>query len=118
MKNAPQVFIHRRGGLMFQVKKFISVTLATISIGAMTNFPVQAEEPSLSTSVANQNDPARIDRDGKRICGYELMNDSERGGHRSMLHATKALEDRDAIRADLCKRMQKRADEKGVKLDQ
>jgi hypothetical protein len=110
--------IHCCGGFMFHARKFISVMLTAIALGVVTALPVQAEDPSSSTSVAAQTDPARIDRDGKRICGYELMTDSERGGHRSMLHATKVLEDRDVIRADLCKRMQKRADEKGVKLQE
>jgi hypothetical protein len=82
------------------------------------SLPVYAADPPAATSVATQNDPAMIDRDGKRICGYELMSDSERAGHRSQLHATKAIEDRDAIRVELCKSMAKRAKERGVELKQ
>ena len=80
--------------------------------------PVYAEEPNPTTPVTPQSNPEQFDRDGKHICGFNLMNDSERGGHRSMLHSTKALEDRDAIRKDLCERMKKRAQERGVRLDE
>ena len=98
-----------------QCPKFSLVSLAaTAFVGVGAAISVQAADAPASTSVATQNDPAQIDRDGKHICGYELMSDSERAGHRSMLHATKALEDRDVIRADLCARMKKRAAEKGV----
>jgi hypothetical protein len=107
------------GGFMFsQTRKSVALVLAAATLGVIASFPVHAADPPAATSVATQSDPAQIDRDGKHICGYELMNDSERGGHRSMLHATKSLEDRDAIRADLCKRMQKRAEERGVKLQE
>lgn len=78
---------------------------------------VMAEEPTRS-AVTPQSHPERFDRDGKYICGYNLMSESERGGHRSQLHFTKSLEDRDAIRKDLCERMRKRAQERGVPLDE
>jgi len=94
---------------------------ATAILAVMSTGVAWAEEDNVAVAKATASksvDPATIDRDGKRICGYELMTDSERGGHRSMLHSTKSIADRDAIRDDLCTRMQKRAQEKGVKLEQ
>ena len=92
--------------------------LGAALLAGLIVLPSYAEEPVATPTAAPQNNAAQLDRDGKRICGYELMTDSERAGHRSMLHATKSLEDRDAIRADQCKRMQQRAAEKGVKLQE
>jgi hypothetical protein len=90
---------------------------AALALGLIAA-PTFAEEPVPTSAAISPDNAALYDRDGKRICGYELMTDSERAGHRSMLHATKSLADRDEIRADLCKRMQQRADERGVKLQQ
>jgi hypothetical protein len=90
-----------------------SSTALLLNLGAMG--PVTAEEPTPTTSqAAAQADPREFDRDGKHICGYDLMTDSERSGHRSQLHFTKSMEDRDAIRKDLCDRMRVRAQERGV----
>ena len=68
--------------------------------------------------VTPQSNPEQFDRDGKHICGYSVMTESERGGYRSMMHNTKELADRDTIRAENCKAMRKRAQEKGVPLDE
>jgi hypothetical protein len=75
-----------------------------------------AEEPNANAAknTAAMSEPAPTDRDGKPICGWNLMNDSERGGYKNILHQTKTLEDRDAIRADHCARMKARAKEKGI----
>ena len=97
-------------------RQIISVPIfitAAATLGMASLTAQAADTPTAATS-AQQSDPAEYDRDGKHICGYDLMSDSERAGHRSMLHATKSLEDRDAIRKDLCERMRKRAQEKGV----
>ncbi len=96
----------------------LSRVLGALLVSSLLAVPTFAEEPIPAARAPTQATVAPLDRDGKRICGYELMNDSERGGHRSMLHATKLLEDRDAIRADQCTRMQKRAEERGVKLQE
>ena len=91
----------------------LSVSLA-LSLGSMI---ATAEEPNPKPA-ATQPDPVKIDRDGKKICGFDLMNDSERGGYRNMMHQTKALADRDAIRVDHCARMKERAQQRGVPLDE
>ncbi len=103
--------------MSISISRTVGVVGAVLVSGLLA-MPASAEEPAPSASSSTQPTAAPLDRDGKRICGYELMNDSERGGHRSMLHATKALEDRDAIRADLCARMKKRAEERGVKMQE
>lgn len=90
------------------------VQAAALLIGAGALSPALAEEPNPATTQAAQPDPREFDRDGKHICGYDLMSESERAGHRSQLHFTKSMEDRDAIRKDLCDRMRARAKERGV----
>jgi hypothetical protein len=91
----------------------LSISLAFLFCG----LSAIAEEPGNQPAAA-QTDSVRIDRDGKKICGYDLMNDSERGGYRNIMHQTKALADRDEIRADHCARMRARAKERGVSLDE
>ena len=97
---------------------------STLLVGALASLGLGiafAETPPATQATAQadaQAHPELYDRDGKRICGYELMSDSERAGHKSQLHATKAVEDRDAIRVELCKSMKKRAQERGVKLQE
>jgi len=88
---------------------------AVVMIGVGSIGIATAEEPFPTAAQPNaQPDSREFDRDGKHICGYDLMSDSERSGHRSQLHFTKAIEDRDAIRKDLCERMRARAQERGV----
>ena len=79
----------------------------------------QAEEklagPVAATPTATQ--AARlIDRDGKPIYGAELMTEQELGGYRLLMHFTKTLEERDALRAEHRKSMERRARERGVTL--
>ena len=73
-----------------------------------------AEEPTAAPTM--QADPT-IDRDGQRICGWDLMNDSERAGYRNIMHKTADRADRDEIRAAHCAAMKKRAEAKDVKTD-
>jgi hypothetical protein len=73
-----------------------------------------AEEPTATQS--EQTDPT-IDRDGQRICGWDLMNDSERAGYRNIMHKTPVRADRDEIRMYHCENMKKRAQEKAAKPD-
>lgn len=92
---------------------FVKAAALVMSMGALS--PALAEEPfPVAAQATAQPDPREFDRDGKHICGYDLMTESERSGHRSQLHFTKSLEDRDAIRKDLCERMRARAKERGV----
>jgi hypothetical protein len=93
--------------------KFFCVSMAVLA--SVLGLPARAEEERVQPTVS-QPDPAQLDRDGKRICGYHLMTDSERGGHRAMLHATKSLADRDAVRAEHCKAMRARAEQRGEQL--
>lgn len=93
---------------------FVTRSLAVFSLCLLPLLGM-AEEPNVNSAAATaQTDPQLIDRDGKRICGYELMSDSERGGYKNIMHQTKVLEDRDAIRVDHCARMKARAKERGV----
>ena len=69
-------------------------------------------------AVTLQSNPEQFDRDGKHICGWSLMSESERAGYKSMMHNTKELADRENIRAESCKSMKKRAQDKGVPLDE
>jgi len=70
------------------------------------------------SAITPHGNPEQFDRDGKHICGYSVMTDPERGGYRSIMHNTKDPADRDAIREENCKVMRKRAQEKGVPLDE
>jgi hypothetical protein len=63
---------------------------------------------------AAQADPT-IDVDGQKICGYDLMNDSEKAGYRNVMHKTKVRADRDEIRMYHCENMKKRAAEAASK---
>ena len=89
------------------------IVAAMLVCGASASFAADAPAP-----VTAQSNPEQFDRDGKHICGYSVMTDPERGGFRSIMHNTKTLEDRDLIRAENCKAMRKRAQEKGVPLDE
>jgi hypothetical protein len=103
---------------MFVSAKRVAVTVAAGMFVTLALPTVLAQSNSAAPTAGSRNDPARIDRDGKYICGWELMNDSERAGHKSQLHFTKDPAERDQIRDALCKSMRKRAQEKGVKLDE
>ena len=98
------------------MNKFGNSKIAVFSAALLMSLSVPAEDPTPAAGTP-ASDAARIDRDGKRICGFTLMSDTERGGYRNMMHQTKALEDRDAIRADHCARMRARAKERGVEAD-
>jgi hypothetical protein len=103
--------------MFVSVKRIAAATVAGMFL--MLALPALAQNKDSAAPVAGtRSDPARIDRDGHYICGWELMNDSERAGHKSQLHFTKDPAERDQIRTALCKSMRKRADEKGVKLDE
>jgi hypothetical protein len=106
------------GSMSISIARTTRHVLGAVLLSGLVALPCYAEEPVPTPNASTQANAAQLDRDGKRICGYDLMTDSERAGHRSMLHATKSLEDRDAIRADQCKRMQQRAAEKGIKLQE
>ncbi|MDP9130477.1 MAG: hypothetical protein M3N35_08835 [Candidatus Binatota bacterium] len=80
--------------------------------------PAWAEEDKPVTAQVESKPTPQIDRDGKVIYGYQLMNATELGGYRSQLHFMKTLEERDAARAEHRKLMDKRAAERGVKLDE
>jgi len=78
------------------------------------NHASAADEPPAKEAIP----PEQIDRDGKRIVGYDLMTDSERAGYRSTLFFMKTLPERDAFRAQHLEAMKKRAKERGVTLQQ
>ena len=91
----------------------VALTLALLS-GAVSA-EEKLEGPVASPAAATQ--PARpLDRDGKPIYGAEIMTEQELGGYRSLMHFTKTLAERDALRAEHRKSMEKRAAERGVKL--
>jgi len=84
--------------------------------------PVRAEEPAKSdkseSTSAPAQDPRMFDRDGKRIVGFELMSDTEIAGYRALLFSIKDPVARDQARAEHKKAMEKRAAERGVKLQE
>ncbi|HYM36635.1 MAG TPA: hypothetical protein VET48_14645 [Steroidobacteraceae bacterium] len=86
------------------------------ALGVFVAFPLYAADPP--AAVTQQNHPEQFDRDGKHICGWSLMSESERAGYKSMMHNTKELADRDSIRMESCQSMRKRAQDKGVPLDE
>ena len=97
-----------------------STLFSVLAVLCLGSFSIaSAEEPNANKApAATQVDPAQIDRDGKKICGFSIMSDSERGGYRNLMHKSAKLEDRDAIRADHCARMRERAKERGVPFEE
>jgi hypothetical protein len=92
-------------------KRLLTSLICTVSTAAMSSLTsiAAAAEPA-----AAQTDPT-IDQDGQKICGYDLMNDSEKAGYRNIMHKTKVRADRDEIRMYHCQNMQKRAAEAAAK---
>jgi hypothetical protein len=80
--------------------------------------PAWAEEDKPVAAHTDSKPAPQIDRDGKVIYGYQLMNATELGGYRSQLHFMKTIEERDAARAEHRKLMDKRAAERGVKIEE
>ena len=92
--------------------------VAVLALGVLS-MAARAEEPNPNTTIAKPaTEAAPTDRDGKKVCGWALMNESERGGYKNIMHQTKELADRDGIRADHCARMQARAKERGVSVEE
>lgn len=83
--------------------------------------PAGAEEPASTpaTSAPTPKDnPDMFDREGKRIIGYELMTETEIAGYRALLFSIKDPVAREEARAAHRKAMEKRAAERGVKLQE
>jgi len=84
--------------------------------------PIRAEEPATSVASPSTPTPAEnprmFDRDGKRIVGFELMSETEVSGYRSLLFSIRDPAARDQARAEHRKAMEKRAAERGVKLQE
>ncbi|HTE41775.1 MAG TPA: hypothetical protein VK629_13160 [Steroidobacteraceae bacterium] len=117
----PHVRLLTGGGYMFDNARKIAIAIAIAAgtLMTMTLAPIaQAQEPAATAATGTRSDPVRIDKDGFYICGWELMNDSERAGHKSQLYFNKERADRDQIRKAHCDNMRKRAKEKGVTLDE
>jgi hypothetical protein len=92
--------------------------LSVLALGALSMMAI-AEEPNANIAIAKPvTETVQIDRDGKKVCGWNLMNDSERGGYKNIMHQTKELADREAIRLDHCARMRTRATERGVPVEE
>jgi hypothetical protein len=100
-------------------KSSISYVL-TLTAAALAFAPyIHAEEKfDASKEVSAAERKPEVDRDGKVIYGYKLMTDTELGGYRSQLFFIKSLEDRDAVRAEHRKAMDKRAAERGMKIEE
>lgn len=80
-----------------------------------------AEEPLpivTSTVTTPADNPRMFDRDGQRIVGFELMSDTEVSGYRALLFSIKDPAVREQARAEHRKAMEKRATERGVKLQE
>lgn len=87
------------------------LTLATASVRAEE----PAKSPTATTPAAN---PQMLDREGKRIIGFELMSETEIAGYRSLLFSIRDPAAREQARAEHRKAMEKRAAERGVKLQE
>jgi hypothetical protein len=96
----------------------LSLLLASMLLMTIFAASAPAAEPAAAAPAASAIPPEEIDRDGKRIAGYALMTDSERGGYRSQLFFMKTMAERDAFRAEHRKAMQQRAKERGVTLQE
>jgi hypothetical protein len=81
---------------------------------------VFAETPSATTPAATTPTAHvhALDRDGKPIYGCELMSETEISGLRSLLFSIKDPAVRDEARAAHRKAMDKRAAERGVKIEE
>lgn len=91
-------------------KRLLTSLICTLSTAmGLLATTVLAAEPA-----AEQTDPT-IDMDGQKICGWDLMNDSERAGYRNIMHKTKVRADRDEIRMYHCADMKKRAEAQAAK---
>jgi hypothetical protein len=90
------------------------LTLSYVSVRAEEPVATPAPAPSPETA----ENPRMFDRDGKRIVGFELMSETEISGLRSLLFSIKDPALRDQARAEHRKAMEKRAAERGVKLQE
>jgi len=94
----------------------VAITALTLAL-MFTETWAEDKTPGPAATPAPAAQPARpVDRDGKPIYGAEIMTEQELGGYRSLMHFTKTLEERDALRAEYRKNMEKRAKERGIKL--
>jgi hypothetical protein len=95
------------------------LTLTAAALSVAFSPVMQAEEKfDVAKEVSAPARKPEVDRDGKVIYGYKLMTETELGGYRSQLFFIKSLEDRDAVRAEHRRAMDKRAAERGVKIEE
>jgi hypothetical protein len=97
-----------------------SGALCTALLATLMGTPCFAEtppdtKPAATTPTAHVHE---VDREGKPIYGCELMSETEISGMRSMLFSIKDSAARDEARASHRKAMDKRAAERGVKIEQ
>lgn len=107
---------------MKSLRHFAAVCAGAILL-TLTTVPARAEEPAkpptaVTTIPASAENPRMFDRDGKRIVGFELMSETEIAGYRSLLFSIRDSAARDQARAEHRKSMEKRAAERGVKLQE
>jgi hypothetical protein len=100
------------------MKNVLERATAAVVVGLLTysvSLNVTAEE---TTSITAAPDSRILDREGKPIYGAELMTESEISGLKSMLFSIKDPKDREDARAAHRKAMDKRAAERGVKVQE
>jgi len=101
-------------------------SLSRVCAGALlftlVGAPAFAEEPASKseqpTTTTPADNPRMYDRDGKRIPGYELMTETEINGYRALMFSIKDPAAREEARQEHRKAMEKRAAERGVKLQE
>jgi hypothetical protein len=105
---------------MKSVLKASRTGVFALGLGCALTLSAFAEEPfsAVSSTPSAAVDPQRLDRDGKPIYGFELMTETEVGGLRSLLFSIKDPLAREEARAAHRKAMDKRAAERGVKIQQ
>ncbi|MEY2342893.1 hypothetical protein AB4090_12390 [Acidithiobacillus sp. IBUN Pt1247-S3] len=85
------------------MKKIVALTAILTVLMASASFAAE-EAPAVSQSA------------GKTAYGSQLMTQQERAEHRNKLQSAKTEQERKQIRAEKHEAMQKRAEEKGLKL--
>jgi hypothetical protein len=89
-----------------------------LKVGATAALVIASSVALADGPVTQKSNPEQFDIDGKHICGWSVMTESERAGFKSLMHNNKEMADRELIRTENCKAMKKRAQDKGVPLDE
>jgi len=100
---------------MFKLTLFFSTLAMVISLS--TNIALADDQEQTQDQDQLQTRDKDQDRlRDQKVYGWQLMTQEERAEHRAMMRSLKTREEREAYRVEHHKRMQKRAMERGVNL--